>query len=289
MTTINGRCIKLTAGAACGDANPPLCSGLNWTHSGAIHHSGFLRVAVVESHDVYRAGLVGLLGVAEGIRSVGSWSAPAEAAAHLTMMTPDVVLVDAAVVEADDGRLTDALRSIRHHAAILTLSDCPANECENNHEKSVGHQEDSDTRLSNSLTARSNNGYCERCRYLAKTAYADQMLRKQTPFEQILQSIRLLHAEHMARTHLAAQPQSRVAHCSEINSPDLQRWNGFSPREAQIVCLVRRGCSNKEIAAEMDIAYSTVKNYMSSILDKLDLENRTQLAIYAASALQPAG
>ncbi len=54
----------------------------------------------------------------------------------------------------------------------------------------------------------------------------------------------------------------------------------LTPRETDIAKLVAMGYSNKRIAAELAIAYSTVKNHLSSILRKLKLEHRTQLALY---------
>jgi len=55
----------------------------------------------------------------------------------------------------------------------------------------------------------------------------------------------------------------------------------LSPREMQILRCVTRGLSNKEIASELGISHQTVKNHMTSILDKLNVDDRTQAAVYA--------
>jgi len=55
----------------------------------------------------------------------------------------------------------------------------------------------------------------------------------------------------------------------------------LSPREMEILRCVTRGLSNKEIASELGISHQTVKNHMTSILDKLNVEDRTQAAVYA--------
>jgi DNA-binding NarL/FixJ family response regulator len=55
----------------------------------------------------------------------------------------------------------------------------------------------------------------------------------------------------------------------------------LSPREMEILRCVTRGLSNKEIAHELGISHQTVKNHMTSILDKLNVEDRTQAAVYA--------
>jgi len=55
----------------------------------------------------------------------------------------------------------------------------------------------------------------------------------------------------------------------------------ISPTEQRIITLVSRGMSNKEIASELSLSEGTVRNYLSNILEKLNLRDRTQLAIWA--------
>lgn len=55
----------------------------------------------------------------------------------------------------------------------------------------------------------------------------------------------------------------------------------FSERELEIIKLVAQGYDNKEIATELYLAAGTVRNQLSKILEKLDLKDRTQLAVYA--------
>ncbi|QNK55716.1 response regulator transcription factor [Paenibacillus sp. PAMC21692] len=57
--------------------------------------------------------------------------------------------------------------------------------------------------------------------------------------------------------------------------------SSITPRELAITRLVGEGRSNKEIAEELGLSVGTVKNHISGIMDKLDLRDRTQLAIYA--------
>lgn len=62
---------------------------------------------------------------------------------------------------------------------------------------------------------------------------------------------------------------------------DVEAFTPLSPREMEILQYVTRGMSNKEIAAQLGISHQTVKNHMTSILHKLDVEDRTQAAVYA--------
>ena len=56
--------------------------------------------------------------------------------------------------------------------------------------------------------------------------------------------------------------------------------HGITDKEREILTLVAAGRSNKEIAAELFLGEGTVRNYLSSLLDKLGLRDRTQLAVY---------
>lgn len=56
--------------------------------------------------------------------------------------------------------------------------------------------------------------------------------------------------------------------------------NGISDKELEIISLVAEGLNNKEIAAKLFLSEGTVRNYLSAILDKLNLRDRTQLAVF---------
>jgi len=60
-----------------------------------------------------------------------------------------------------------------------------------------------------------------------------------------------------------------------------EAFSPLSPREMEILQYVTRGLSNKEIALSLGISHQTVKNHMTAILHKLDVEDRTQAAVYA--------
>lgn len=57
----------------------------------------------------------------------------------------------------------------------------------------------------------------------------------------------------------------------------------LSARECEVLALIVKGCSNREIAGELGITRNTVKNHLRSILAKLGVRNRTQAAAYAVS------
>ena len=65
-----------------------------------------------------------------------------------------------------------------------------------------------------------------------------------------------------------------------VNEHYFTSTSSLTPRESEIASLVAGGKSNKQIAADLSLSYSTVKNHISSILDKLNLDHRTQIAIH---------
>lgn len=62
---------------------------------------------------------------------------------------------------------------------------------------------------------------------------------------------------------------------------------GISERELEVIRLIAEGLSNKEIAAQLYLSEGTVRNYLTTILDKLSLRDRTQLAVFYLNNRQP--
>ena len=67
-----------------------------------------------------------------------------------------------------------------------------------------------------------------------------------------------------------------------LNNQKSFPWEDYhiGPRELEVIDLVAQGLSNKEIAGKLYLSEGTVRNYLSAILDKLELRDRTQLAVF---------
>ncbi|MDV2686110.1 response regulator transcription factor [Alkalihalophilus lindianensis] len=103
------------------------------------------------------------------------------------------------------------------------------------------------------------------------------MLKNAEPKE-LIRSIRICLAGGLSlEEHVAAKVLPRLMKQSDQVEVD----PAITPRELAIMRLIGEGRSNKEIALELALSVGTVKNHISVILDKLDLRDRTQLAIYA--------
>ena len=96
--------------------------------------------------------------------------------------------------------------------------------------------------------------------------------------DQLFQAIR-----DVAQGQAFLHPSIAMKVIQEINHPKeiLYTANPLTPRELETLRLIARGLSNQEIASTLFVHERTVAKYVSSILDKLHLANRTQAALYA--------
>lgn len=119
---------------------------------------------------------------------------------------------------------------------------------------------------------------------------ADGYILKDSSSREIIKAIdaacegtMLLHSEVSSKI-------SKVLHSMEQTSFDKKRakvqWeNMLTPREIEVVELLMQGKSNKQIGSELFLTEGTVKNYISRLLDKLDLKNRTELVLHLQNQL----
>jgi DNA-binding NarL/FixJ family response regulator len=97
--------------------------------------------------------------------------------------------------------------------------------------------------------------------------------------DEIKQALRLIHAGNSVfQSSVMDSVRQGGRH-----EPDLSM---LTEREREVVAAVARGLSNKEISQELFLSEGTVKNYLSSILSKLDLKQRTQIAVYYLGGAQ---
>ena len=89
-----------------------------------------------------------------------------------------------------------------------------------------------------------------------------------------------LEAVHNGQNVYGDQIVSKIpALIQQARTPDLSDY-GLQPRELEIVELIAQGLNNKEISARLFLSEGTVRNYLSSILEKLQLRDRTQIAVF---------
>lgn len=102
-------------------------------------------------------------------------------------------------------------------------------------------------------------------------------LLKNNPPEKIKDAIRMVHGGHIVMQDVVLDKLKEGLSPNRSRSFDRSL---FSERELEIIELIAKGLANKEIAKKLYISEGTVKNYITSILNKTGLEHRTQIAVY---------
>lgn len=89
-----------------------------------------------------------------------------------------------------------------------------------------------------------------------------------------------LHAVYSGQTVFGTEIMSKIPELLQSSGGFDYTSREINERELDIIRLIANGYSNKEIAAELFLSEGTVRNYLSSILDKLQLRDRTQVAVF---------
>jgi DNA-binding NarL/FixJ family response regulator len=108
-------------------------------------------------------------------------------------------------------------------------------------------------------------------------------LLKDTPSEELAAAIRAIHKGYtQLAPGLVEKIIAKVPTASPAPPPS---WDDLTPREQDVLQLIAKGASNREIAQSLYISEGTVKNHVTNILTRLNLRDRTQAAIFAHSFL----
>ena len=206
-----------------------------------------LRLLVVDDHEVVRQGLVALIDRRPGFQVVAEAGTVEEALTQARRFLPDLVIMD---VRLPDGSGVEACREIRAElpdTRVVMLTSFPDDEAV----------------------------------FSAIVAGASGYLLKQIRARDLVAAL-----EAVGRGESLLDPavtEKVLARVRQIAAGEVQdELAGLTPQERRILMLVAEGKTNKEIAAEIFLSDKTVKNYVSSILSKLNLERRAQAAAFVA-------
>ncbi|HEX6474070.1 MAG TPA: response regulator transcription factor [Candidatus Limnocylindria bacterium] len=206
-----------------------------------------LRLLVVDDHEVVRQGLVALLDRRDGFEVVAQAGTVEEALAQATRHEPDLVIMD---VRLPDGSGIEACREIRAtlpSTRVVMLTSYP----------------DEEAVLS------------------AIIAGASGYLLKQVRGRDLVAALEAVgRGESLLDPAVTEKVLERVRRVASGSGTD--ELADLTAQERKILLLVADGKTNKEIAAEVFLSDKTVKNYVSSILSKLNLQRRTQAAAFVA-------
>jgi len=202
-----------------------------------------IRVLIVDDHEIVREGLATLLSEEAALVVVGQAANGAEAVVLATTLQPDVVLMDLVMPEMDGIEATRAILRLDPACRILVLTS---------------FVDDHQVRAAIEAGA---------IGYLMKDVLKPDLLR----------AIRTA-GEGKPTLH----PEAQHALMRQlVTSATPVQHQALTQRERDILRLITQGHSNKEIAAALHLTGGTVKGYVSAILAKLHVNDRTQAALYA--------
>jgi NarL family two-component system response regulator LiaR len=203
-----------------------------------------IRVVIVEDQALIREGLAAILSTQDDIDVVGQAGDGVEAVEIVESTRPDVILLDLVMPRQDGLTTIPIIKEKLPQAHILVLTSF----ADNDHV------------------------------YQAIKSGAEGYMLKDATHVQLLQSIR-----DVAQGQATLYPSIAMRVIREMNSPAdmLYATDPLTPRELDTLRLISTGLSNQEIAKKLFVQERTVAEYVSNILEKLHLANRTQAALYA--------
>jgi DNA-binding NarL/FixJ family response regulator len=211
-----------------------------------------VRVLVVDDQRLVREGVSSLLALEPGIEVVGSAADGEQAVRMAVTLRPHVVLMDVRMPVTDGVEATIAVRKRAPDVRVVML------------------------------TTFDDEDYVLR----ALRAGASGYLLKDLPAADLARAVRLAHAGVDQFDPAATGRLLAALHRSPASDPATDRAaaasrTGLTLREVEVLRLIARGATNREIASRLVVSEGTVKNHVSHILARLGLRDRTQAALHA--------
>jgi NarL family two-component system response regulator LiaR len=204
-----------------------------------------IKVLIVDDHGIVRQGLRTYLELLHDLEVTGEAESGLEAVAQVRQHQPDVVLMDLVMPEMDGIEATRQIGTISPSTKVIVLTSFA-----------------DDERVFPAIKAGARG-------YLLKDVSPDDLAGA-------------IRAVHEGKTHLHPDiTRKLVDQFAGAEADPGPTLDDLTPRELEVLRLIAKGMSNREIAQALSISEKTVKTHVSNILSKLDLADRTQAAIYA--------
>ncbi len=210
--------------------------------SDSHEHKAPVRVLIVDDQQLIREGIGSLLSIQEGIEVVGTATNGQEAIEQAVALSPDIVLMDVRMPVMDGVKATaEVRRQVKCQVLMLTTFD-------------------DETYIVEALRAGA-SGY----------------LLKDMPVADLAQAIRLAHAGVYPLDPAVAGKLvgalDRAEKQAGQTDAEIPEGADLTEREAEVLRLIARGATNREIAKRLSISEGTVKNHVSNILSRLGLRD----------------
>ncbi|MEO1341150.1 MAG: response regulator transcription factor [Cyanobacteria bacterium J06635_13] len=208
-----------------------------------------IRLLLVDDQDIFRQGLATLLATEVDLEIIGQANNGQMAIALTEKLQPDVILMDIQMPICDGVRATREICRRYPWMRILVLTTF-----------------DDDEYIGRSLQAGA-RGYLLKCK----------------PTEEMAMAIRAVNRGY---AQLSPEIVPKVfAQIKTTNLADSQKLEMLSPRELEVLRLVGHGKNNREISATLHLSIGTIKNYITQILNKLEMRDRIAAALWAKENL----
>lgn len=205
-----------------------------------------IRVLIVDDHPLVRQGIATFIEAQDDIELAAEASNGNEAIARVEKVEPDVVLMDLVMPELDGVSATREIKARFPQVKVLVLTSFV-----------------NDEQIIPALQAGASG-------YLLKDIAADQLMDA-------------IRATHRGGTPLAPEAAKRLVEGVRVmHDEESDKLSMLSEREREVLALLGQGLSNKEISAKLVISEKTVKFHVSGLLNKLQVSDRTQAALFAA-------
>jgi DNA-binding NarL/FixJ family response regulator len=202
-----------------------------------------IRVLLVDDHGVVRRGLRGYLELLDDIEVVGEAENGLIGVEMSAELVPDVILMDIVMPQLDGIGAIERIKAAQPGVQIVALTS-----------------------------------FIEEDKVLAAIeSGASGFILKDADADDVAAAIRAAHNDEVHLDPAAARVLARGMRTRFEQQP----VESLTERELEVLSLVGHGRSNKEIATDLGITERTARTHVSNILGKLDLQSRTQAALYA--------
>jgi len=213
-----------------------------------------ISVMIVDDHPLFLQGLRKVLREAEDIVVIGAAQDGEQALLMAQELTPDVVLLDINLPSMNGMQVARLLKADLPSVAIIMLT--------------AYHDEN---QVLHAVRAGASA-------YYPKDVTVDTLLEA---IRQVNEGLYVIEENILSKPELAEWITERFEEIGAFWEGVEDMFMPLSGREMEILQLITRGMSNKEVALQLSISHQTVKNHMTSILRKLAVNDRTQAAVYA--------
>ena len=203
-----------------------------------------IRVLIADDHAIVRSGISRMLEDQEDIQIVGESTDGQEAIQKVLETRPDVILLDISMPGMDGLDVTKQLKAIDPNVRILIL------------------------------TMHAEEQYAPRLMRAGAMGY----VTKHAAPEELVKAIQVIHS---GRRFISPALAENMAWRYLGDKADLTPVECLSDRELQVLCLLAKGNTNQEIAEFLHLSVKTIDTYRGRVLEKLNLRNNAELALFA--------